>query len=299
MKSSWCLRAQAPYQGVHVDRMPSWYEALDRLHTVMGPLSVAFIDQRAAESDLRRYVTAALVAYDAELTSLDYVLREYVGDAHAGVASAAEEEADVLLDAYELVVHSMRAARARLAPQEAEPPTVGEFSASIGLERLVTSFKSAHLLYRLGHCTDADAVSRVILEQAAWAYKVGSLGSFRDVEQVQPQRAMTNLRQLYPDAGRLYGFLSDRVHQDVAVHQEMFSREGDRNVIGAAKQCVPHACGVLVRLCDIYLAVWEATQARHLTSLESVFIDGAMIRLHDDRPFKMQANEQLARARGE
>lgn len=282
-----------------MDRMPNWYEALDRLHTVAGPLSVALIDRRSAESDLHRFVAAALVAYDAGLTSLDYVLREYVPGVPIGVPSAAGEEADVLLETYELVVHSMRAAKGRLAPQETQPPTVGEFAASIGLERLVTSFKSAHLLYRLGHCTDADAVSRVVLEQAAWAYKVGSLVSFEEIEQVQPQRAVTNLRQLYPDAGRLYGLLSDRVHQDVAVHQEMFSRQGDRNVIDAAKQCVPHACGVLVRLCDIYLAVWEATQARHLTSLESVFLDGNMIRLHDDRPFKLRANEQLARARGD
>lgn len=74
----------------------------------------------------------------------------------------------------------------------------------------------------------------------------------------------------------------------------MFSRQGDRTVIDAAKECVPHACGVLVRLCDIYLAA----QARHLTSLESVLGDGEVIRLYDDRPFKVRANEQMARACG-
>lgn len=283
--------------GVMVDEAPKWYQTFDRLHPVLGPLSVAFIDRRQAGSDLHRYVLAALVAADSGLRSLDHVMRNYVGDAPTNVASIAEDETDVLLETYELVVRSMSAARERLVPNESTPPTLGEFAASIALERLAASFKSAHVLYRLGHCTDGDAIARVILEQSAWAYSAGPHDSIESVEGIRPSRAVTKLRELHPDAGRLYGFLSKRVHLDVSVHRESFWRDGDRNLIAVTQQCLEHACGVLLRLCDIYLAVWDATQAPHLSSLESVVREGDVVQLRGDRPFKARANEQLVRAR--
>lgn len=279
------------------NEIPDWYDAIDDLYPITSVQRVAFIQRRDAGSDFHAHVVAAMAAADGRLTSVDHARRTYVDLDELRGSAQQDLASDVLREAYGLVVHSITFARRSLQPSPDDPPALGEFAASVALERLVASFKSAHLLYQLGHRTDADAVVRVILEQVAWAFMAVGEDEQERLARLQPTKAIKGLERLYPTARSLYRQLSSIAHLGLRQHQKRFERADGKNLITQREPTVVHGTVAILLLCDIWLAVWEVSQARHLSRLDQVVLAEEDYRLVPDRPFKSQMMEQIGRAR--
>lgn len=192
-------------------------------------------------------------------------------------------------------------ARRRLEPDRGPDPTLGEFAASIALERLVASFKSVHLLYRLDHSTDADAIARVIVEQMGWAHVAAPLDDLDQIDRIKPPKTITSLKTLYPTTGDLYGQLTRTTHLDLAQHQARFERRDGTNRITQQEPVLIHGTLALLILADVWLAVWESSQARYLASLHHVTLAESGFALRPDRAFKtaMLRHVDTVRSAGE
>lgn len=207
-------------------------------------------------------VDAAIMATSYGLSSLDYAKRRYgmapEDDPKVGTA------AEAYTSCYFLAKHYVADAIKRVKTEDRPLPEAGVFGASLVLERLPTSFLSAHLLYRLGHGYEGHAVARLILEQLAWAYAAYAAKDFEKVKVLSATRAVTKLKSLHPEVGRLYGFLSDKTHLSYSNHFEFLRVEDGKNVIYHAQGRIEEYAQVLLLLADLFVIVWEITQADYL-----------------------------------
>ena len=83
--------------------------------------------------------------------------------------------------------------------------------AGSALLRLETSFSVAGFLLRQHYWIELACIEKLIFEQICWSYCVRHLQG-GPLYEVLPTSAVKGFKNLYPDAGRIYGFLNDISH---------------------------------------------------------------------------------------
>lgn len=252
---------------------------------------VALIKRSADLADVRNNVQAALLASTLSLASVDYAKRRYC-DVRTKV------KADPLVQAYVRAYFATKMyverVRRKLRTVGLPAPSAGVFTAAMVLERLPASFFCAHLLYRLGHRFEGHAISRLILEQIAWAYAAHSHTEVDEIESIEPNRAISELKRFAPDTGRLYGFLSDKTHIDYSSHLEFVSIEGGKNVVWHAYPRYLEFAEVVLSLGDLYGLVWELSQFTYVKNPEAVELRKGKFLPREERPFVATTAARLA-----
>lgn len=180
-----------------------------------------------APREFKARVLAAAGSYLFGNKSVDYQLRRY-GD-HYDCERPSQEER-VMFDA---LVASKRHVR-EFVDTLSKFPNVsvnsGRFAAEACLLRLQASFKSATLLVRQGFTFEASAICRLILEQLAWAYAIHAVEDHSFFE-LEPNRCITDLKNLLPTAGRFYGSLSNLAHLHPSNTPEYLEFEGSQAAV--------------------------------------------------------------------
>lgn len=251
----------------------------------------ALISRRDVGSLLEDNVRAALVASTLRLKSLDYARKRYIEDRPPSPHSDRHE---AYVAAYKAAKRYVQRVIEKLDTRERPEPTMGVFGASVVLERLPASFFCAHLLYRLGHKYEGHAVARVILEQIAWAYSAHLTDDMEVIQKIETTRTISGLKNLLPDAGRLYGFLSSKTHIDYSSHEEFLQVEGDNNVVIHAKGEFLEFAQVILTLADYFGIVWEVTQIGYIDAPEAVHADKtAKPSINSNRPFAKEMADHL------
>jgi len=87
----------------------------------------------------------------------------------------------------------------------------GLFMAGCALLRLETSFSVARMLLRQHYWIELASIEKLIFEQICWCYCIRHLQG-DPLYEVSPTSAVKGFKILYPDAGRIYGFLNDISH---------------------------------------------------------------------------------------
>jgi len=249
--------------GPHGLGAADWYEMIDDFIPVASMMHVVLIPRRARGTSLHINTQAAVAATGGRLSSLAYAKRAYVDESQI-TENHRPTAPDLLREVYASCLQHMDKAMNQLQANGPRPPTLGEFAGSVALERLRPSFKSAHLLYRIGHWIDADTVARLILEQIAWASAIPRIDAEDELRSIRSSRAVTGLSRLWPQAGRLYGELSEAAHLNLRQHHRFVGHLDHRTTITVRELALEHAVSVLLALSDMFVIVWEATQAPFL-----------------------------------
>jgi hypothetical protein len=259
-------------------------ELLEDFEVVGTHLFMALIPRGERYGAFAENVRAAAVASTLRLSSLDYARRRYVEPVPNQVEV---EHHHPYIDAYAAAKTHVERAIGRLRTAGRPDPTVGIFGSSLVLERLPASFFCAHFMYRMGHRYEGHAVARLILEQLAWAYAAHDSDDMAFIEAVETTRSISVLKQFVPEAGRLYGFLSNKTHIDYSTHHEFLTVEGDRNVVLHAKPDFPQFAEIMLRLADLFVLVWEVSQAPYLDTFEAIHEPNTSVALTPNlqRPF--------------
>jgi hypothetical protein len=240
---------------------------------------------------LRENVGAALVASTLHLKSLDYAKRRYCEPENG------EADLDPVAESYLAAYHSAKSYVTRLLEKletEGHPdPTVGVFGASLALARLPPSFFCAHLLYRLGHHYEGHAVSRLILEQIAWAYAAHKFDDRNAVAKIETTRAISHLKHFDPDVGPLYGFLSKKTHIDYSSHGEFLHAERGKIAVAHSQPRFAECGQTVLFLADLFGIVWELSLLPYIEKPEAIVLgkDGPI--RNSERPFLKTMNEHL------
>lgn len=243
-------------------------------------------------ADLRENALAASLASFLGENSVDRIKHEY-SDFFSKEENNDSQLHDAYVDAYRCVKEYVWKMRYKLDTKGLPQPSLGVFGAGLALERLMYSFFCAHFLYRMGHRYEGHAVSRLILEQIAWAYEAHNLVDIKDIAKIKTTQSITSLKHFYPEAGYLYGFLSKKTHIDYRNHFEFLSIKNGKNAILHAQPEFEEYAQVLFNLGDAFGIVWELSQFDYIKKHETIEINmnGAFIK--SDRPFLAEMRKHL------
>jgi hypothetical protein len=251
---------------------------------------VALIRRYPGFAEVRHNVQAALVASALNLNSIDYAKRRYCDENKPATDPLVEAYVASYIATKMYVEH----VRLKLQPAGLPEPSAGVFTAAMVLERLPSSFFSAHFLYRLGHRFEGHAISRLILEQIAWAYAAHSINEVVVIEGIEATRAISELKRFAPEVGRLYGFLSAKTHIGYSSHLEFLGTENGKNVVFHAHPRYIEFAEIVLSLGDLYGLVWELSQFAYIKDPEAVELRDGNVLPRSDRPFLRKSAECLA-----
>jgi hypothetical protein len=251
----------------------------------------AVLISKNAPAQLRTNLQASLVATTLALSSVDYARRRYVNEIIDGNENLAKTS---YAEAYRCAKSYIGRLRARITTEGRPEPEVGVFASSIVLERLSASFFCAHLLYSLGHRYEGHSISRLILEQVAWAYQAHCQQNVDAIQRIETTRSISKLKTILPQVGRLYGFLSAKTHIDYDSHREFLQAGDGVNIIQHAQREFIEYTDVLLQLADFFGVVWEVSQRDYLTELEAIEAvgDGPPV-VKGGRPFLTEMRKHL------
>jgi hypothetical protein len=257
-------------------------ELLEDFQVVGSRPPMAIIPTTDLNHNLKQNVQAALIATTLCLDSVDYARKKYCQTKRA---ERQRDEIDDYVDVYKKSKDYMRMIRSRLNTTNKGGPSVGVFGASLVLERLYSSFFSAHLLYRLGHEYEGHAIARIILEQLAWAYSSYKLTCIEDIEAIVTTKTISKLKKLIPKSGQLYGYLSKKTHIDYDSHGDFWSVKQGKNVVHQSQANFQEYALVILILADMFSIVWEITQYDYMDKIETIKVKNDKIVLNPKRPF--------------
>ena len=239
------------------------------------------------------------MASQLHLSSIDYAKKRYCFEKAIDDDPKAMPPAKRYISAYMASKYYIETMLSRASPCATASERLGSFGAEVALRRLQYSFFSAHLLYQLGHKYEAHAVSRLVLEQIAWAYSASQLDNLAEIKKLVTTNCISRLRELNQGYGRLYGILSKKVHLDYENHGEFLRvKNGESAVLLTLFDYYEYAF-VLLTLADLFGIVWELSQAAFIQDFEATHITDGVRSIRDDRPFKKIASGHLATLRRE
>lgn len=182
----------------------------------------AAVPHKTTES-FRHYIWAAMATYAFGNKSVDHVMRQYDYIWQRVRNGVFEKNPRILL------LRSMMEKIQTISNDLEMKETKNELCfvcSKAALVRLEASFKAAYGLIRKEYIFESDAVIRIILEQLAWSYSAiqtnpEKLGSLR------PNKCITKLKDVCPEAGMLYGRLSEWAHIDpfIITEYQRFHKE--------------------------------------------------------------------------
>jgi len=259
-----------------------------------GTRHMALVPNFPTNKTLINNVQAAVTASHLRLQSIDYAKKKYCRN-RTGDKSKNKGVVSEYINAYKSAKKHIEKEISRVITEGTTLPSNGVFGASIVLERLITSFFSAHLLYRLGNEYEAHAVSRLILEQIAWAYVAYPFDNISDIEKITTTKTISELKKITPECARLYGFLSKKTHIDYNSHIEFLQVQDERNVILLSRSEYYDYAKVILTLADLFGIVLEISQFDYMSKAESVNKRGNIFVVKQNRPFLKVIEKHLSK----
>lgn len=237
--------------------------------------------------ELRLYIMAAIKAYFVGLRSMDYVLKKY-GHIWSDKLQASENNEEELREVIALVRKNLDDIVAKLKAMD-KLDHVGLIVARGAMVRLHNTFRSLLILIRKGLYYEALAMARLILEQIAWAYAIHNLDE-QKILKTSPSKTISILKNFYPFAGQLYGFLSEHAHiSPNTVGQYLTIREAESSILFQSSVQIKVAGYVSLILLDIYASSFEYIFNRFIDDLQFIISNrnGELV-VNEERSFKIK-----------
>lgn len=105
------------------------------------------------------------------------------------------------------------------------------------------------------------------------------------IRKIKTTKTISQVKEMLPKCGLLYGFLSDKTHLDFSNHHEFLKIENGQNVILHSKSNFYDYAYVILTLADLFGIVWELSQVDYLSEVESIEVKKGCHIIKQDRPF--------------
>lgn len=208
-----------------------------------------------ASEELISNVAAAVKATSLRLKSIDYTRKVY--SQHWDCTGLDKERRDFCLfltkikEEISLISESFSNGVMR-------PSHLGLMAAEGGMLRVSASFRAAISLAKRGYYFESLAISRLILEQMAWAFCIHKSENEDEIIKTAASKCITGLKKIVPASGRLYGLLCKMTHVSPEYHGEYLKeRNGMMTVIYSSKKSCYSAVFCILQLLDLYRIISE------------------------------------------
>ncbi len=244
-------------------------------YTILSDPCCSIVVPRVPGDRLSRLLLAALKTYTAGFKSVDYVFNKYIGNVNlSGEPNYFEK---LLLNTIAEIRENYEAIVEKHFSLNDLPDIPGLVAAGAALIRLNSSFKSACFLIQQGLPFEAMCVSKLIMEQCAWAYVVHSIKN-GDFFKIQPTSCIARLKELFPKFGHLYGELNKNAHIDPKViHRLVRFKDNKVSVVLVNPSESLAASLYLMILVDIYGLVMEFIYKNYLKKFDFLILNSAGI----------------------
>lgn len=218
----------------------------------------------SSNEEFRKRVLAGGKSYNFGIKSIDYLLKKYGEEWNIGN----NEQTELLNHAIQDLKMIIRTALDYLMHIPNKPDFPSLFFCGAALIRLQNTFKSALLCIKSDLNFECMAMSRMILEQLAWIFRIHKEEFDKNI---QPNKCIKDLKKLIPFAGRLYNHLSEGVH----ISPKLMNQYIDKNLsikMGDIKQSYKNMY-LLLKLADIFCIVGEYIYANFNLIEEYKFVE--------------------------
>ncbi|MCE5966897.1 hypothetical protein [Enterobacter roggenkampii] len=140
------------------------------------------------------------------------------------------------------------------------------------LQRVLGSLQSVAILIKNSMYFDINCLLRSILEQIGHAYQILHVKEPKDAEKFISTKGITALKQIIPEAGELYGLLSDYVHNGkriwsnfLEVEEGLDGGESQVFVLSRSGKQTKYCIIYFTRIVQAYLSVLIHIKDEHLS----------------------------------
>lgn len=199
-------------------------------------------------------IIAAIKAYNQGYSSIDYVKKKFEKHWRRQLE---EENSDGEFRKYISISLNEVTRIGRSLEEINVQGTVGYITSRASLWRLQSSFKSALILIRHSYFYESIAILRLILEQISWVYSIYNLDDQDRLMKVKPTKTIDKIKIIFPQAGKLYGYLSKYAHLSSEIVSEYLKVSDEYADITIKGNNGEMALYILLLLVDLYATVCE------------------------------------------
>lgn len=206
-----------------------------------------------SDVNFMKKVYAGAVSYGLGLSSIDYTYKKYISNLNM-IKFTNDFDSKLLYVTTSLKQGVIDILEYLMSIEKPDVPCL--FAAGAAYTRLQNTFKAAILCLRTDLHFETLAMERILLEQLAWICKVHNYEG--DFFKVLPNKCIGELKKLIPSAGRLYGFLSDKLHIEPNITIDYIStKENSLDIVLRDKEQTIQNAYLLLKLFDMYCIVGE------------------------------------------
>jgi hypothetical protein len=233
---------------------------------------------RGYPAELRKRISAAVLSYCMQLSSVDYTRKRYLQNADY---SHEEEEHD----GFRFDIRIRRTVRLELEAlyfahsfgkeKYKGEPLAGLVVGNATLARLPFAMGRAISEADRGALFEAIAIMRMIVEQLSWVAAISSLDDSSEIRSTPVTGSLKYLRDHVPFSGRLYGWMSDHAHWSFSAHTKAIDLSSNQILLANSR---------FKALAYAAILATTATTLMAIKSLRRDFIDPNVLkRAREDR----------------
>ena len=182
---------------------------------------------RSYPANLRKMVSAAVLTYQMNNKSIDYVLRRYLADKDYEDLSRDARLDRSFRKACLIQISNFQSALKAYPPLIKREPTIGEWIGDITALRIGYSLQRAFGEADKGALFEAVAIARMILEQFAWIVAVRAYDDASKIQNLSASKAIGFLATKFSPSGRLYGWMSEHAHWNYDAHYKVIASKDE------------------------------------------------------------------------
>jgi hypothetical protein len=212
-----------------------------------------------SDAEFKAYIFAAGATHSCGIRSVDNLLRRH-GDlwTRRFEQKQSSGKKNIALLRREVMRQVMARCEAISKLNLRKAATEGTITGANAQIRLESTFRAASQLLALGFAFESEAVTRLGFEQIAWIYAIRNMLTPDEIESTSATGSVTDLKHVFPGAGRIYNRLSNLAHVSPKTHPRYLgASEGNTIIRIRMPSAVRESMLLLVILLDAFLAVGE------------------------------------------
>ena len=203
-----------------------------------------------------RRVAAGAVSYQMMLKSIDYTLRKYLKDAEYPTESSSRLD-NKIADSINRIFETAKALFPDVVKWDEE--IIGTIMSDVTIVRLPSGVGDLLTLANRGLLFESSAVARSLIEQMGWAIACRGLEDAAAVKALSATRSINALKQICPNVGSFYGWLSGYVHWAYDAHKTVLNmREDSFSTTLASSVYKARSLLLSIIVADCYLRVFRS-----------------------------------------
>ncbi|MDJ0365225.1 hypothetical protein QMK33_08675 [Hymenobacter sp. H14-R3] len=244
-----------------------------------------------------KYLFASQLTLMFSQKSVDNVLKNYLSGFEESRSSITSSQEEILIEGIlNISKQTYNALHKKLSDINFGEGTVSTIACNALFFRLAPTFRAIHYCINFYYYFEGFSLIRLVLEQLAYAYTASQVASGKFKTFVSPTKSVGILKNLLPNAGRLYNVLSKKAHIDKSEIHNYIKIENEQHfVLLHDINYALEASAYLLLVLDLMNCTFEYCFKNYGIHFENTFLDrNKAVFLKEDRDFRNLANSKIA-----